>query len=123
MKRDIEFIRQALFDIEENAPPLEFYQILESMVNKGYEKSFSFAQLELMESAGLFGLTTKDFGECFAVIGLSNRGYDFLESIRNDVVWKKTKNEIEEKKLPKTIKFIAEVAGTFIGELLKHKND
>lgn len=122
MKRDVDFIREALLEIEENCGPMKFYPISSVMQEKGYEQDYTFNQLLLMEEAGLFGKTTKMSGS-FSSMGLSNYGYDFLETIRNDVVWEKTKNEIQEKKLPRTIKFIAEVAGIFVGELLKHKNN
>lgn len=122
MKRDIDFIREALLELEENGEPMQFYPISLSMANKGYGNDYTFHQLLLMEEAGLFGKTTKSTGGSFSCMGLSNCGYDFLETIRNDVVWEKTKKEIQEKKLPKTVKFIAEVAGIFVGELLKHKN-
>ena len=122
MKRDIEFIREVLLDIEENCAPMAVYPISLAMRNKGYDNDYIFNQLILMEEAGLFGQTCKLSGGSFSCMGLSNYGYDFLETIRNDIVWEKTKKEIQEKKLPKTIKFIAEVAGAFVGELLKHKN-
>lgn len=122
MKRDIDFIREALIEIEENGQPMRSYPILSVMCEKGYEHDYALNQLLLMEEAGLFGKTAKDLSGSFSCMGLSNYGYDFLETIRNDVVWEKTKKEIQEKKLPRTIKFIAEVAGIFVGELLKHKN-
>lgn len=122
MKRDIDFIRDALMEIEENCKPMSFYPISAVMTQNGYEQDYTFNQLLLMEEAGLFGKTTKTLSGSFSCMGLSNYGYDFLETIRNDVVWTKTKKEIQEKKLPRTIKFIAEVAGIFVGELLKHKN-
>ena len=122
MKRDIDFIREALLEIEENCAPMKFYPISSIMTKRGYETDYTYNQLLLMEEAGLFGKTVKNLPCSFSCMGLSNYGYDFLETIRNDVVWEKTKNEIQEKKLPRTIKFIAEVAGIFVGELLKHKN-
>lgn len=122
MKRDIEFIREALLDIEENCNPLSVYPISLAMYNKGYDSDYAFNQLLLMEEAGLFGKTSKTTSGSFSCMGLSNYGYDFLETIRNDIVWEKTKKEIQEKNLPKTIKFIAEVAGVFVGEFWKHKN-
>lgn len=122
MKSDIEFIREALLEIEEKCEPMKFYPISSVMEGNGYDNDYTFNQLLLMEEAGLFGKTAKNISGSFSCMGLSNCGYDFLETIRNDVVWEKTKNEIQEKKLPKTIRFIAEVAGIFVGELLKHKN-
>ena len=123
MKRDIDFIRDALLEIEENCEPMQYYPISLVMGNKGYDNAYAFNQLLLMEEAGLFGKTDKNLSGSFCCMGLSNYGYDFLETIRNDTVWKKTKNEIQEKKLPRTIKFIAEVAGIFVGELIKHKKN
>ena len=122
MKRDIEFIREALLDIEENCSPMAVYPISLAMSNKGYDNDYVFNQLILMEEAGLFGKTFKTLSGSFSCMGLSNCGYDFLETIRNDIVWEKTKKEIQDKKLPKNIKFIAEIAGAFLGEFLKHKN-
>ena len=122
MKRDIDFIREALIEIEENCQPMRSYPIFSVMYGKGYDRDYALNQLLLMEEAGLFGKTAKEVPCSFSCMGLSNYGYDFLETIRNDVVWEKTKKEIQEKKLPRTIKFIAEVAGIFVGELLKHKN-
>ena len=122
MKRDIEFIREVLLDIEENCSPMAVYPISLAMSKKGYDNDYVFNQLLLMEEAGLFGKTSKTSSGSFFCMGLSNYGYDFLETIRNDIVWEQTKKEIQEKKLPKTIKFIAEVAGAFVGEFWKHKN-
>lgn len=122
MIKDIDFIRTCLLEIEENAKPLEFYPIIEKMCEKGYDLKFAFAQLSLMESAGLFDKTAKDLSYGYSIMGLSNSGYNFLETIRNDEVWVKTKKEIKDKKLTKTIEFIAKIAGVFCGELIKHKN-
>lgn len=122
MIRDIDFIRESLLEVETNAKPLEFYPIIDVMCKNGYDLEFAFAQLSLMENAGLFGTVAKDLSCGFSVQGLSNKGYDFLETIKNDTIWDKTKKEIREKKLPKTIEFIAKVAGIFLGEYSKHKN-
>ena len=122
MKRDFEFIREALLELEENCEPMSSYPIFSVMCEKGYAPDYALNQLLLMEEGGLLGKTARTLTCSFSSMGLSNNGYDFLETIRNDVVWEKTKKEIQEKKLPRTIKFIAEVAGIFVGELIKHKN-
>ena len=121
MKRDLEFIREVLINIEENCAPMTMYPISFEMSKKGYDGDYVLNHLILMEEEGLLGRVNK-VGGSFFCMGLSNRGYDFLETIRNDIVWEKTKKEIQEKKLPKTVKFIAEIAGIFVGEMLKHKN-
>jgi|GEM_PF-5773223 Hypothetical protein (DUF2513). len=50
---------------------------------------------------------------------LTAQGYDYLELIRDDDVWEKTKKEIERHKGPNTIEEIAKVAGDFVGHVIK----
>lgn len=45
-----------------------------------------------------------------------------MELIRNEDVWEKTKEEIEKKKLPKTIEFLAQIAGIFAGNVISEMN-
>lgn len=120
MIRDFDFIRECLLKIEQNAEPLEFYPIRNAMISKNYDKKYVMAQLHIMEKDGLFDSVMKPRSGNYSVNGLSKKGYDFLETIRNDAVWKKTKKEVETKRLPKTLETFAQVAGIFAGEVLKH---
>lgn len=119
MKRDIDFIREALLDVEVNAKPLDAYCISYAMTQKGYDADYTCAQISLMDEAGFF-ISAKRTGIGWNIIGLSNRGYDFLETIRNDTVWQQTKDTLEKNKLPKTLDWIAQIAGTFFGKFLKN---
>lgn len=119
MKRDIDFLREALLDVEVNAQPLGVYCVSYAMTKKGYDDEYVCAQISLMIEAGLF-ISPIRSGISWNVSGLSNRGYDLLETIRNDTVWQKTKATLEEKKLPKTLDWIAQIAGIFVGKLLKN---
>ena len=65
MKRDIDFIRDALLEIEENCEPMQYYPISLVMGNKGYDNAYTFNQLLLMEEAGLFGKTDKNLSGSF----------------------------------------------------------
>jgi hypothetical protein len=58
----------------------------------------------------------------FYVGNLSSAGYDYLELIRNDEIWDKTKEELNKKKLPQTIEEIARIAGIFTGQVIKGLN-
>ncbi len=120
MIKDIDFIREILINIEENYKPLEFYDICSSMTRKGYSRENVYYELELMEKAGFFHQVAKNMSYGFEVMGLSYYGMDFLEKIKNDTVWEKTKKEIKNKNLPRTFEFIAQIAGIFCGELIKH---
>ncbi len=59
----------------------------------------------------------------FSVGNITSNGYDYLELIRNEAVWSKTKQEIEEKELPRTFEAIAKIAGVFLGNIIKELNN
>lgn len=54
----------------------------------------------------------------FVVGGITWQGHDYLELIRNDEIWKMTKREVKEKKIPNTIEYIAKIAGKFTGAVI-----
>ena len=69
MKRDIDFIRETLLELEENCEPMSFYPISSIMCEKGYAQDYALNQLLLMEEAGLVGKTITDYsGSCWGVI-------------------------------------------------------
>lgn len=121
MIRDLDFVKNSMLEIElfQSLGILEDIYLI--MVNKYcVHKKYAMEQLLIMKDAGLFGNYIIENDGGFMVDRLSKKGYDLLEQIRNEEVWYKTKACIEEKKLPKTIKIIAQVAGIFLGEFLKH---
>lgn len=122
MKRDMDLIRDILLTIEEKCQPMQYFDVMSEEINKGYDCRLIYEHLLLMEEAHLLGNTAKDLCGGFQVQGLSNYGYDFLEKIKNDDVWIQTKNQIDSKKLPKTIEYIAKVAGIFLGNFYGNLN-
>jgi hypothetical protein len=124
MKRDMELMRKILFKIEEDY--VAGSKKLKNLKIGGYDTNCIAEHCELLYQAGLIKLYEPSYaGDSiyfFDVGNLSNRGYDYLELIRNDDIWDKTKKEIEEKKLPKTVEFIAKVAGVFSGNFVKEFN-
>lgn len=52
--------------------------------------------LRLVRDAGLVDGKIEFYGDdlLIAIYGLSNEGHDLLDSIRNDVIWEKTKSEV-----------------------------
>lgn len=58
----------------------------------------------------------------FHVGNLTSQGYDYLELIRNNEVWDKTKAEIEAKELPNTVETITRAAAIFMANFLKELN-
>ena len=124
MKRDIELIRKILFTIEEQYHPGEG-QILCLKV-EGYDLKTIAEHCSLLFQQGLITNYKASWGDdtiqTFLTGNLSSNGYDYLELIRNDQVWKKTTDEIKKKKLPQTIEEIARVAGIFTGQVIKELN-
>ncbi len=124
MKRDIELLRKILFAIEEQ------YEAGSGMLIgielAGYDMVTIAEHCDLLYQQGLIGaykpVRGGDTIQIFQVGNLTNSGYDYLELIRNEDVWSKTKKEIEERKLPKSIEWIAKIAGIFTGNVVKELN-
>ena len=115
MKRDMELIRKILLQIEEKCDGTGAYP-LDSIEGYSYEQIV--LHMDLIEEADLVNNVKKLMGGSVLVDRLTNKGYDFLENIKNEEVWEKTKTEIKNKKLPETIEFISKVAGIFIGNII-----
>ncbi len=124
MKRDMELIRKILFTIEEQYEPGDGY--IFGLKIDGYDMKMVAEHCDLLYQQGLVKTYKPQFGDdtivAFSVGNITTRGYDYLELIRNDDVWEKTKAEIEEKKFPKTIEWFAKIAGIFAGNVVKELN-
>ena len=124
MKRDIELERTILLQIEEE------YQAGEKWIFKfsieGYSMVVVAEHCKLLFQQGLIGdyheVRSKSGLSLFKIANLTASGYDYLEVIRNEEVWEKTKKEVEEKKLPKTIEFLAKIAGIITGNVISEMN-
>ena len=53
----------------------------------------------------------------FYVGNLTNDGYDFLDKIRQDTIWNKTKETITKKRLPLIVDVVKEVATGIISSM------
>lgn len=82
MQRDDDYIRNLLLEIE-ISPDIFFLAPLTMSANKDDEKKHY--HCELLCDAGL--LTTSNNG----VYRMTNQGHDYLEAIRSDTIWEKTK--------------------------------
>ena len=55
----------------------------------------------------------------FGVGSLTWEGHDFLDKIREDTIWNKTKGLIKNKALPMTLDVVKEIASAVISEMMK----
>ena len=124
MQRDMELIRKILFELEEQYKPGDGF--LFGLNIEDYDLQTIAEHCDLLQQKGLITAYKPVRGGdtiiAFQVGNLSSPGYDYLELIRNDDIWDKTKKELKKKKLPQTIEAIAKIAGIFTGEVIKGLN-
>lgn len=87
MVRDDDYIRQMLFDFEASEHE---YIIHARQLNPPPEERKFGHHLDLLCDAGLMTFVT---GSAYR---LTNAGHDYLSAIRNDTVWKRTKEASKE---------------------------
>ncbi|MFN8413658.1 MAG: DUF2513 domain-containing protein [Anaerolineales bacterium] len=124
MKRDMDLIRKILFAIEEQYKPGE--GSIWGLEIDGYDMPTIAEHCDLLYQQGFIKSYKASYGDgviqVFAIGNISSSGYDYLELIRNNAVWDKTKVEMEKKELPQTFESIAKIAGVFMGNVIKELN-
>lgn len=116
MKRDMDLIRKILFYIEEHYQAGQGY--IRTVEIEGYAPEVISDHIALAYDAGLLQ-DIKPFKALrtpttYLVGNLSNEGYDLLDKIREDTIWRKTKDVITEKGLPLVVGTVKTVATAFI---------
>ena len=114
MKRDMELIRKILFYVEENYTAGQVW--IKQINIDGYDSNTITEHIILAYESGFFQDINNISTLCckeYWVGNLSNEGYDFLDKIRNDTIWNKTKIEITKKGLPMVAETIKTVATAF----------
>jgi hypothetical protein len=124
MVRDLELMRKILFKIEDEYKAGERFMYGPKV--DGYDTQTIAEHCLLLYQGELINAYEPHVGGGivmdFRIGNLTSSGYDFLELIKSDEVWEKTKTEIEVKKLPRTIEAIARVAGIFSANFFKELN-
>ncbi|NFO98770.1 DUF2513 domain-containing protein [Clostridium botulinum] len=114
MKRDMELIRKILLYIEKNYVDVVLYNI---DIN-GYEFKTIAYHCKLCYKAGLIC----NYGDCYDERGITNfgigsltwDGHEFLEKIKDETIWNKTKKIMQEKGIKFTIKAIEQIASKLV---------
>ena len=102
MKRDMELIRKMLLEIENNYDPQDNSRLAQSFIftlEGGYAESEIDYNLSLLIDEGLVKGKYQGTmgGTLFTYIeGLTWDGHDFLDSIRQDVVWQGVQDKAEQ---------------------------
>ena len=111
MKRDMDLIREILLKIEEHDVNSSSYDTIEI---KEYTSREICEHVRLLESAGLIDGAHYDIAGNVWVQRITWSGYDYLDKVRDDSVWKKTKDVIKEKGLPLIFDTIKTIASALI---------
>src|SRR5215208_2731090 len=115
MKRDMELVRKILLETEQYAKGTGWVNI----EIPGYSSEDVSYHVKILGEAGLLAaqdLTTHN-GFCWMPRSLTWEGHEFLDAVRNDTVWVKTKNVVKEKGGSVPFEVIKELAVRFAGSL------
>ncbi|WP_240156734.1 MULTISPECIES: DUF2513 domain-containing protein [unclassified Streptococcus] len=118
MKRNMDLCRLILFKIEDEykSTALSHLQI------DGYDIEIIAYHCDLLFEAGLIKSYKSTYASdkiyFFSVGALTWEGHDFLDKIRENTMWNRTKNRIKENALPMTLEVIKTIATSLINDQL-----
>lgn len=114
MKRDMDLVRKILLEIEEKYVSTAIY----GLEVEGYDTAAVAYHCKILYEAGLISDYKAAFGdddiECFGVGSLTWDGHDYLDKVRDDTLWAKTKDTIVQKGLPLILDTIKTVSSALI---------
>lgn len=116
--RDMDLVRKLLLQLEKVDFPLGNYVIVFPEI-EGYDSDQIDNHLDLMCDAG-FLKKSMPLARGYAFHGLTWEGYEFLDSIRDDEVWKKTKGGLQSAG-GFTVDLLKDLAKGFIKKQVKQK--
>lgn len=112
MNRDMDLLRSILFEVEKAKTIDDWIPIKLTGIS---EKEINYHIMLAMDGGLLIGknLSTKS-GVEYGAKSLTYKGHDFLDKIRNDGIWNKTKSFMSKNAIPMTIEFITTIATGFV---------
>lgn len=121
MKRDMDIVRELLAVVECQAAG----DHINGIPKIGEASAETVAEhVRIMKDANLLYadvMGSAEQGYAILIFGLTWKGHDFLESIRNDSVWKKVKGKILGVGGGMTIDLVKELATSYLREMLQVK--
>lgn len=119
MKRNMDLARKILLKIEESEP----FERIRDLSIDGFDKQEVAYHCEMLYEEGLIkdynGITCDNFDGVllFYVQDLTWEGQNYVEMIRQDTVWNKTKDIITQKGLPMVTGTIKTIANAIISSM------
>lgn len=118
MQRDMELVRKILFKIEEIVDNVACYDL----EVEGYSmEQIAYHCAILYEGGYIYDYKAEYAGNsiyAFGVGRLTWDGHDFLDKIREDTIWKKTKDIIKDKGLPLVFDIVKSVSTEVVSGLV-----
>jgi len=119
MQRDMELIRKILFKIEDTVDNIG----KNNLQIEGYTKEQVAYHCSILYEGGYIHACNIQYGSnevyLFSVGRLTWEGHEFLDKIREDTIWNKTKKTIAEKGLPLVFDIVKSVSTEIITEAAK----
>lgn len=118
MKRNMDLCRLILFKIEDEYKSTA----LSNLQIDGYDIEIIAYHCDLLFEAGLIKSYKPTYASdkiyFFSVGALTWEGHHFLDKIRENTMWNRTKNRIKENALPMTLEVIKTIATSLINDQL-----
>lgn len=118
MKRNMDLCRLILFKIEDEYESTA----LSNLQIDGYDMEIIAYHCDLLFEAGLIKNYNPTYASdkiyFFSVGALTWEGHDFLDKIRENTMWNRTKNRIKENALPMTLEVIKTIVTSLINDQL-----
>ena len=119
MKRDMDLCRKILFAIEEQYVDTALY----GLEVEGYSIQQVAYHCKILHDAGLISNYKGYFASNrlydFAVGSLTWDGHEFLDKIRQDTIWNKTKDVITQKGLPMVLDVVKEISQSIVATMVQ----
>ncbi len=114
MKRDMDLVREIMLEIEKQYVSTAIYNL---EIN-GYDTETIAYHCKILHDAGLISDYKPQYADdtlySFGVGSLTWEGNDYLDKVRDNTIWRKTKDVITQKGLPLVLDTIKTISTAFI---------
>ncbi|OCZ52204.1 DUF2513 domain-containing protein [Dehalobacter sp. TeCB1] len=119
MKRDMDLIRKILLAIEDQFVDVVLY----NLEIEGYDLKTVAYHCKILNDAGLVSDYGSQYGDgellSFGVSSLTWEGHEFLDKIRDNNVWNKTKEVMTEKGIPFVLDAVKQIASSIVSAMVE----
>jgi len=114
MKRDMDLIRKVLLAIEDQYIDVPLY----NLKVEGYDLESIAYHCKILYEAELISDYKRLFAD-FGVGSLTWEGHEFLDKIRDDTVWGKTKETMKDKGIPFGLDAVKQISSAIVGVMIQ----